>query len=418
MVGTEQDRQIVVATDHLRVVGAELGAGQVEKAVPNGPLGLTLLTLRDVPHAGTVLAERRAAEFPQAEVPEASVQLDRVLAELRCLCEERYAGWQPTVGKNRTLTGVQFKPYTNGADKPTPATAPDPTAAASLDRPGEQVRVGLFDTRITPHPLLTGRFLADDGALLGPVAPGRQRLWWQGHATFIAGIVRRRAPGAVLDVRAALPPGADPSAGAAGVTSDEHWTLPVWDFASILAGYRDAGVAVLNLSVGLCTEDGKPPLVLERAVAQLTPSMIVVAAAGNHGSAHPTDEQRKELPARGAPLFPAALDNVLAVGALDGDVAAEFNPCGAGGSGLAPWIDVCAPGVNTVSSYLGYGDREKVLVRDVAGHEEIVDFAGWASWSGTSFAAGEITGALAALLAKGYDPSDAVTEIRRTFPRP
>jgi hypothetical protein len=57
-------------------------------------------------------------------------------------------------------------------------------------------------------------------------------------------------------------------------------------------------------------------------------------------------------------------------------------------------------------------------VRDVAGHEEIVDFAGWASWSGTSFAAGEITGALAALLAKGYDASDAVTEIRRTFPRP
>jgi Subtilase family len=442
---TEQDRQIVVATDHLRVVGAELGQDQVEKAATNGRLGLTLVTVRDVAHAGATLAKRRATEFPQAEPPEVSTALDRalaqcraadteqipppepssyldrVLAELRCLCEQRYTGWHPTVGKNRTLTGVQFKPYTNGADKPTPA--PGPTATGPVDGSGERVRVGLFDTRLAPHPLLTGRFLADDGALLGPVAAGRQRLWWQGHATFIAGIVRRRAPSAVLDVRAALRPGADPSAsgaGAADVTGDEHWALPVWDFASTLAAYQDAGVAVINLSVGLCTEDGRAPLVLERAIAQLTPSTIVVAAAGNHGSPDVSEEKREEvgLPARGAPLFPAALDNVLAVGALNGDVAADFNPCGAGGTGLAPWIDVCAPGVDTVSSYLGDGGGEKVLVRDVVGNEEIVDFAGWASWSGTSFAAGEITGALAALLGKGYKPADAVAAIRRTFPRP
>jgi subtilisin family serine protease len=281
--------------------------------------------------------------------------------------------------------------------------------------------VGLFDTRLAPHPLLTGRFLADDGALLGPPAPGRHRLWWEGHATFIAGIVRRHAPTAVLDVRAALRPvGAGPIAGADS-TADESWALSLWDFAEAIAGYQDAGVAVLNLSVGLFTEDGRPPLVLERAVAQLTPGTVVVAAAGNHGGGRVADAPgtADEGPARGAPLFPAALDNVLAVGALNGSVPAAFTPRGADDTETAPWIDVFAPGVDTVSSYLGHADGgEKVLVRDVEGGEEVVDFTGWASWSGTSFAAGEVTGAVAALLARGYDPPEAVAAVRRTHPRP
>ena len=79
---------------------------------------------------------------------------------------------------------------------------------------------------------------------------------------------------------------------------------------------------------------------------------------------------------------------------------------------------MCAPGVDTVSSYLGDASGEKVLVRDVEGREEIVDFAGWASWSGTSFADGEITGALAARLAGGEDPAAALAHVRRAYPRP
>src|SRR5690242_18878345 len=373
MVGTEQDRQVVVATDHLRVVGAELGAGQVEKTEANGPLGLTLVTLRDVAEAGRALTERREAEFPQARGPEATTDLDRVLTEVRCLCEQRFTAWHPTIGKNRTLTGVQFEPYTNGFDKPTPDVAPTP--ARPVEQGGSRVRVGLYDTRLAPHRQLTGSFLADDGALLGAVAPGRQRLWWEGHATFIAGIIRRHAPSAVLDVRAALrPAGSAPAEGAGDPTTDEYWALPVWDFATTLAAYQSADLAVLNLSVGLFTQDGRPPLVLERAIAQLTPNTIVVAAAGNHGAERLPDAPGDDgLPGRGAPLFPAALDNVLAVGALGPDGApATFNPRGATPADIAPWIDVCAPGVDTVSAYLGATDGEKVLVRDVAGAEEVV----------------------------------------------
>ena len=104
--------------------------------------------------------------------------------------------------------------------------------------------------------------------------------------------------------------------------------MPLWDFADLLADYQDAGVAVLNLSVGVSTDDGRAPLVLERAIAQLTPSMVVVAAAGNHGEPHADTAGR---PAPNAALFPAALDNVLAVGALDGTGAAAFTPRGARG---------------------------------------------------------------------------------------
>jgi Subtilase family len=416
---TEQDRQIVVATDHLRLVCAELGDRRVEHTAGNAQLGLTLLTLTDVAGAGQALERRRRAEAPDAPVPPVSSDLDRLLAELRTLAERRYAGWVPTVGKNRTLTGVQFKPYSNGGgfSRPTPVPAPKPVPGSVPDGREARVRVGLLDTRLSPHRQLTGRYLADHDALVAPVPEGRRRLWWEGHATFIAGVVQQHAPTAVLDVGTALRPGVAPDS--TGSTADEDWTMAVWDFAARLADYQDAGVSVINLSVGVAAADGKPPLVLERAIAQLTPSVVVVAAAGNHGTGRLTDAQRADggLPPRGAALFPAALDNVLAVGALDGSAAAEFNPCGAGGTGTAPWIDVFAPGVDVVSTYLGDGGGEKVLIRDAAG-EDLVDFAGWASWSGTSFAAGEITGAVAALLARGYGAPEAVAEVRKRYPRP
>jgi subtilisin family serine protease len=407
----EQNRQIVVATDHLRLVRAELG-GHVGTTEDNDRLGLTLVALDDLPGLARALAERRAAEFPHATVRETGYDLNRVLAELRSLYEHRYAGWAPTLGKNRTLTGVQFKPYTHGFDEPLPVAAPS-AADAPPAGPARRVRVGLFDTRLAPHAGLTGRFVADADALVAPPTAGRQRLWWEGHATFIAGLITREAPSAVLDVRTAL------QSGTAGAGSgDESWTMPLWAFAERLGEFRDADVAVLNLSLGVATDDGKPPLVLERAIAQLTSDMVVVAAAGNHGAPALTTQQRDEahLPTkRGAALFPAALDNVLAVGALHGAQVAEINPTGAGDSGTAPWIDVFAPGVAVVSTYLGDGSGEKVAVPDDSGHRKAVDFTGWASWTGTSFAAGEVTGAVAARLAEGYSPAEAVRWVRERY---
>lgn len=406
MAADERECQIVVATEHLDLVGRELGAGMTV-AAENARLGLTLVTLANAAEAGRALAARRRAEFGGPE-PEVDSDLDRVLTELRLWSADRYAGWTPTLGKNRTLSGVQFKPYTHGFDRPTIPAAGTVAPLPPPDRALSRVSVGLFDTVLAPHRQLTGSYLADPDTLVGPADERDDLLWWEGHATFVAGIIRRHAPSAALDVRTAL-------RRVPGGSGDERWEMPLWDFADLLADYQDAGVAVLNLSVGVSTEDGRSPLVLERAIAQLTPSVVVVAAAGNHGEPHGDTAGR---PAPNAALFPAALDNVLAVGALDGTGAAAFTPRGAGQADTAPWIDVFAPGVNVVSTYLGDGAPERVLVENADGSRSPVEFSGWAAWSGTSFATGEITGAVANLLAQGDSPQDAVKKVQAAYPRP
>ena len=405
MAADETQDQIVVATDHLDHVGRELGERAFTVTDDNRTLGLTLVTLTDSAAVGRTLTERRAAEAGGPE-PTVASELDRVLAELRRLFAHRHAGWTPTLGKNRTLTGVEFKPYTHGAGRPVPAAAaPLPVGDDALRR----VAVGLFDTGLTPHRALAGAYLADADALSGP-AEERDRLWWEGHATFVAGIIRRYAPSATLDVRTAL-------RRVPGGSGEARWEMPLWRFAELLAEYQDAGIAVLNLSVGVVTDDGEPPLVLERAIAQLTPTMVVVAAAGNHGE--PTDGTGAR-PAPNAALFPAALDNVLAVGALDatGGPVAAYTPRGAGDTGTAPWIDVFAPGTGVVSTYLGDDAPARVVVENDDGSRETDQFSGWAAWTGTSFATGEITGAVAHRLAQGDAPGEAVAKVRAAYPRP
>ena len=247
--GDDPKDQIVVATDHLTSSVVSWGPARSSRPCRTPRLGLTLVTLADPAAAGRMLEQRRIAEFPHAPAPEVGEDPDPVLAELRLLSERRYCGWVPTLGKNRTLDGVEFKPYTHGFDKPTPARRPEPVTGRAEGH-GEKVRVGLFDTRIAAHEQLEGSYLAGPDAMVTPPAQGRPRLWWEGHATFIAGIIRRHAPSAVLDVRTALlrePDG-----------PQERWTMPLWTFAERLAEYQDAGIEVLNLSVGVATATAGP----------------------------------------------------------------------------------------------------------------------------------------------------------------
>jgi membrane-anchored mycosin MYCP len=408
------DQHIVVADEHLDMVLGLLGRGATPEKT-DARLGLTLVRLDDVralaDHVEGIRRQQQGAKEPEHVYGD----LDRVLGNLRAITQARYAGWSPTMGKNRILTGVQFKPYSNagGFTRPTkPDKVPDeyPAAARSEDR----VRVGILDTRLDPHTRLGGRCLTDPDALTRPQR-GQERQWWEGHATFIAGIVLSLAPAADLDVRTALVPGNGPGAG---------WTMPLWTLAERLADYRDSGVQVLNLSLGCSTADGQAPMVLERAIAQLTPTMAVVAAAGNHGTDKLDDADREEqaLPERAAPLFPAALDGVLAVGAVDAaGKSASFNPIdGTDPDKPAPWIDVFAPGVEITSTYLGETGDQHVLVPndDRPVTYEKVAFEGYANWSGTSFAAAHVTGLVAARIAAGMTPQEAVQAVRQDLPRP
>jgi membrane-anchored mycosin MYCP len=90
-------------------------------------------------------------------------------------------------------------------------------------------------------------------------------------------------------------------------------------------------------------------------------------------------------------VFPAALDGVLAVGAIGDDKGlAPFSP-------NAPWVDVVAPGVNIASTYLS-GQVTGVEYENGRPKEiQVGPFAnGYALWSGTSAAAAAVTGQLAA----------------------
>jgi membrane-anchored mycosin MYCP len=414
MANDSIDQHVVVADEHLEMVLGLLGPGAT-RTETDDRLGLALVELDDVHELARRLEQARKQEPGAREPGQVHGALDRVLGNVRAITQARYAGWSPTMGKNRILAGVQFKPYTSagGFTKPTkPEKVPDEYPAAA--RSGRRVRVGILDTRLDPHTRLGGRYLTDPDALTRP-RPGQERKWWEGHATFIAGIVLSLAPAADLDVRTALTPGDTPDAG---------WTMPLWTLAQRLADYRDSGVQVLNLSLGCSTADGQPPMVLERAIAQLTPTMAVVAAAGNHGTdkLDPDDRKAQAMPERAAPLFPAALDGVLAVGAVDAaGRSAPFNPIdGIDPSKPAPWIDVFAPGVEIVSTYLDEtGDQRVQVPRDGKPVTyETVSFEGYASWSGTSFAAAHVTGLVAARIAAGMTPQEALQAVRQDLPRP
>jgi subtilisin family serine protease len=128
--------------------------------------------------------------------------------------------------------------------------------------------------------------------------------------------------------------------------------------------------------------------VLSRAVDRLNHSMVIVAAAGNHGnSADPLHRQ---------PTWPAALPDVVAVGARDGDELASFSP-------KLPWVTCTAPGVRVEGAYL------EGLVQTPHSEATEQDFSGYARWSGTSFATATTSGAIAAHIQRDEDEHYVVT---------
>lgn len=235
-----------------------------------------------------------------------------------------------------------------------PGGPPSPAPAPPYE-PGEgcDVTVAVLDTGLAPHPWVA-RWYRDDIAETPDADGDGVRDRQAGHGTFVAGLVLRHAPGVRLRAVRFLD--------SQGV-SDEAALLRA------LGALRGDRADVLNLSFGGHTFDDAPPLGLAEALAAFP---AVVACAGNTGSPRP--------------FWPAALPGVVAVGALDGDARAGFSAYGA-------WVDVWAPGVGLVSSFLDHQD-----------------FHGYATWSGTSFAAAVVTGALARLC-RDLAPGDAVRHL-------
>ena len=334
------------------------------------------------------------------KLPGSPSNLDILLEHLRRTAHVLYAGWTPTVGKNRDTEAIEGLPHWGGGDGRPERS--DFTINLRPNTPGRAFRVGVLDSMLYPNPLLNGRYVSGD--VLDIKETYRA---WEGHAAFIAGRILKRAPGADLDVRAVL--------GKNGRSSS-------WEVARQMASFLGSGVDVINLSLGCPTADGEPPLLLQRAADVLAGETILVAAAGNHGAQEPLDlddstnapEILATVPRRReSPMWPAALPNVVAVGATD---SSEFGSQ----AGLAsftprvPWLDLLAPGVNVPSTFI-QGGVEIVVVELEGGRlverapELIGTFDGAATWSGTSVAAADVTGAIVALAAeKGWTAREAL----------
>jgi subtilisin family serine protease len=104
------------------------------------------------------------------------------------------------------------------------------------------------------------------------------------------------------------------------------------DIAAAVRHAADNGAHIINMSLG----SSAPTLVESSAVAYaISKGLVVVAAMGNDGTNNPS--------------YPAAYPDVVSVGAIDSaDHRASFSQTG-------PHIDVAAPGVGIVSTYLAGG---------------------------------------------------------------
>ncbi|MEU5553035.1 S8/S53 family peptidase [Micromonospora sp. NPDC047793] len=268
-----------------------------------------------------------------------------------------------------------------------PGGPPRALAALPPPDPGRQaegagVTVGICDTGIcrqagNRHPQWLGGAYLPEVDDEDPLYVHTDVLAPQGgHGTFVAGVVRQAAPGVRLDPEAALAP--------TGV-GDESMLVAA---LSRLSGE----VSVVNLSLGGFTLDDQPSLPLANAVAAMPPTTAVVAAAGNAGVARP--------------VWPAALDRVLAVGAVETDTAGVVVP--ADYSGRGAWVDACA---------LGRRDSTYVEGRLPLPGRPTRLFHRYATWAGTSFATAHVSGRLAALMTGAGLSADAARLALLAAPR-
>jgi len=242
---------------------------------------------------------------------------------------------------------------------------------------GSPVRVAVIDTGLTKIPRGDAWFMritrvgTDE---LNQVKPAENRNdYFAGHGTFTAGIIRQISRTCeILVYRFTKTDGLGTDVAAADMV------IKAADDAAAAAPGRPL---IINASFGAPAVDGAPPAALKEAVDYVKstyPDVLIVASAGNDGSE--------------VPLYPAAFGapTVRAVGALNPDLT------GAGFSNRGSWVDCSAVGVGVVSTFVeGLTPPEGDL--DVPDLTFPAD--AWAAWTGTSFTAPQISGAVAALCA-------------------
>ncbi|MEU2618224.1 S8/S53 family peptidase [Streptomyces sp. NPDC007157] len=242
-----------------------------------------------------------------------------------------------------------------------------------------------------------------------------------GHGTFIAGLVAALAPNTDITVTNTL--------NDAGAILESEFGAKLFE-AVDRHGWPD----VISLSAGTPNGSTDGLLGVESFMQALRdqPGTLLVAAAGNNGSATPF------WPAAYADL-PGYENAVLSVGALRSD--GEYGACFTNHGG---WVKVYAPGEQLTSSLAGFAapvpyvyqhttyeacrfgftyactcqyPRHTGVLTDTGttgpGKPDQVMFEGFAQWSGTSFATPVVAGLVAARMTahKESDPRAARTQL-------
>jgi membrane-anchored mycosin MYCP len=399
--------QIVVDVNYLDLVERELnavGANLKGGHERDEDLGLALITLEDTKAPVQRLLEdaetqQALLEFKRESLRERDrppADLDLLLRGLRDRFARRYADFDVTMGKNRVVEQIKGFPHLGGGGYGDPTPEDREQFEASLEAAVQvdgAARIGVLDTAIIPLaiPMLDRRLDISDDARIQDEQPSeseepdRKKVKvTEGHGTFVVGLIAQRAPGAELVVRKVL---------------NENAVGDAWDAAKKLVQLTRDNVGIINLSFGSFTDDGQQPLVLSRAVDRISSDVVIVAAAGNYGNI----DQIKQLPRlehleSKTPIWPAALDDVVAVGAVDDKgILADF-------SARTPWVNVKALGVDVVSAFLdGEVITERVRENKVV-KESLGEFRGAAKWRGTSFAAAIVSGVIAARTNRDVSP--------------
>ena len=188
-----------------------------------------------------------------------------------------------------------------------------------------------------------------------------------GHGTFVAGLVSQVDPYAPISMYRAV--------------DSDNIASEVDVACAMIEAVRD-GNQIINLSLGCQTQDDFPPIALEAALAVIAEldagkpdeeKTIIVAAAGNCGDTRP--------------FWPAAFPGGVAVAGLN----SNMTPSPWSGHGF--WVTFSTVGQGLRSTFV-YG-KESPLI-DPAETEFLAPNP-FAVWSGTSFAAPQIAGAIARL---------------------
>ncbi len=264
-----------------------------------------------------------------------------------------------------------------GDDFPEPASSlshefPPRTMRTPSSATSKPIRVAVIDTGISAEKREDGWLVdvvhgPDDIDQLDIVLPMNRNDWFAGHGTFATGVVQQVAPFCEIYVYRFTMRN--------GIGTEREVAAAL--LRAVEQAQQDDVHLVVNMSVGAPAVNGLAPLALQDAVKFVSthhPEVVMVASAGNDGTS--------------APMFPAAFPEVVAVGALTADhQPADFSSFGS-------WVDCSCVGVGVVSTYV-----EGVVPPEPIPGRDDVEFGrdSFAVWSGTSFSAPQISGAIARL---------------------